>query len=299
MKTDDLLILLEVARCGSFLRAAPNLGFDYSTVSRRISALERELKAPLVNRDVNGCTLTSLGESLLASCEQIESAVNEAKRLSQSPDSPKVGLSGLVRVATTEAFGAYVVTPILANIHRQNPRLQVEILTQTRSNPYSAGADIEIGVGAPVTNRPNAEFLTEYRLGLYATDAYLQSMGPPRSIKDLGFHSLIYYVEGLLRIDDLDVLGQFTSANRAAFASTSPHAQMQATLSGAGIGLLPSFMAEPNPLLSRVLFEEVSVFAEFSSSMAADRLRRPATVHVMNSIRAEVSRRQSLLVPPK
>jgi DNA-binding transcriptional LysR family regulator len=300
MKTDDLLILLEIARCGSFLKAGNALGLDNSTVSRRIAALERDLNASIVDRGAQGCTLTVLGEKLLKSCEEVEAAVDEVRRLSgrsaeraQSPGE----LTGLVRVATTEAFGTYVIAEVLARLHRENPALQMELITQTRLSPYGVGADIEIGVGEPVRGRPGAFTLTDYRLGLYASTDYLQANGTPVSAAEVADHSIIYYVEGLLRVSDLDVLGQFGSAGRPAFGSTSPHAQLHATRAGAGIGLLPAFMAEPESGLRRVLFDEVAVMAEFSAFVAPGRLRRPAASGVMKAIVLEVQRRRHWLLP--
>lgn len=296
MKTDDLLILLELARCGSFLRAGQALGLDHSTVSRRVTALERDMRAPLVDRGVQGCTLTALGQRLLASAELVEQAAAEAMRL-RGGQSETGDLQGLVRIATTEAFGSYIVAPALARIHRDHPGLQVEIVTQTRLNPYGIGADIELGVGEPVVGRPNAQPLTQYRLGLYASEEYLRDRPEPRSVDELREHSLVYYVEGLLRVEDLDVLGNFNLGTHAAFGSTSPHAQMRATLAGAGLGLLPSFMAEREPRLRRVLFNEFSVIAEFTACLAADRLRRPAAAYVMRGIQREVARHASVLLP--
>jgi DNA-binding transcriptional LysR family regulator len=108
---------------------------------------------------------------------------------------------------------------------------------------------------------------------------------------------LIYYIEGLLRVEDLDVLGRFTTASHAAFGSTSVHAQLRATLCGAGIGLLPAFVAEREPSLRRVLFHEVAVVPQFHACLTSGRLRRPAATQVMQAIRTSVRRRQDELLP--
>jgi DNA-binding transcriptional LysR family regulator len=134
-------------------------------------------------------------------------------------------------------------------------------------------------------------------LGLYASSTYLREHGAPESTKDLSDHSLIYYVEGLLRVEDLDVLGRFASAPHAAFGSTSVHAQLQATLHGAGIGLLPAFVAEREPALGRVLFDEVAVVPQFSFHLAPGQLRRPAATKVMQAIRFAVHTRRDELLP--
>lgn len=296
MRADDMLVLLEIARCGSLVGAGAALGLNHSTVSRRIDALEKELNAALITRAVHGCELTEVGQLLLGSCEKIESALTEAREYSRTRRADQF-LSGLVRVATTEAFGAYIVTPVLADLHRINPELQIEIVTQTRLSPYNSGADIEIGVGEPVVSRPGAEKLTDYSLGLYASATYGAERGLPASVEELKSHSLIYYVEGLLRVDDLDVLAKLTSARHVAFASTSVQAQCVATVEGAGIGLLPAFVGDNEPTLERVLFPDVRLVPQFSACLAPSRLRRPAAVAVLQAIREGVAERQAELMP--
>lgn len=296
MRADDLLVLLEIARCGSLLGAGAALGLNHTTVSRRIAALERELNAPVLVRSVQGCELTELGHSLLGSCEQIETALADARDYANTRKSDR-SLSGLVRVATTESFGAYFVTPVLADLHKINPELQVEIVTQTRLSPYNSGADIEIGIGEPVLGRHGAESLTKYSLGLYASDEYARDHGLPRSVDELRLHSLIYYIEGLLRVEDLVVLGQLNAKRHAIFASTSVQAQTIATLAGAGIGMLPAYVADRESTLRRVLFPEVRIVPEYTAWLASGRLRRPAALSVFQAIREAVAERQSELLP--
>jgi DNA-binding transcriptional LysR family regulator len=298
MRADDLVILLEIARCGSLAGAASTLGLNHATISRRMSALEAELHAPLLVRRVQGCELTVLGQSLLKSCEQIESALAEVHdQVSTTPRERQ--LSGLVRVSTTDAFGAYFVAPTLADLHRINPGLIVELITQTRLTAYGVGADIEIGVGEPVVGRPGAEKLTDYRLGLYASHGYETDRGIPESIDELVDHSLVFYIESLLRVDDLDLLTRLTGTHQVAFGSTSVQAQRVATLAGAGIGLLPAFVGDPEASLRRVLPTEVAPVLEFTACLAPSRLRRPAAAMVLQAIRETVADRYHELMPQR
>ncbi|MFM1723344.1 MULTISPECIES: LysR family transcriptional regulator [Rhodococcus] len=296
MRADDLVVLLEIARCGSLVGAAAALGLNHATVSRRMSALEAELHAPVLVRGVQGCELTDLGHRLLRSCEQIESALTDVRDLASTTPRERE-LSGLVRIATTEAFGSHFIAPLMADLHRINSDLLVEIVTQTRLSAFGAGADIEIGVGEPVFGRPGAEKLTDYRLGLYASDAYRAERGMPTSLEDLDGHSLVYYIEGLLRVEDLDVLTKLTGNHKVTFGSTSVQAQTAATLAGAGIGLLPAFVAEREPTLQRVLPSDVAITLEFTACLAPRRLRRPAAATVLQAIREMVAERQSELMP--
>ena len=296
MRADDLVVLLEIARCGSLVGAANTLGLNHATISRRMSALEAELHAPVLVRRVRGCELTDLGRSLLKSCEQIESALAEVRdQVNTAPHERE--LSGFVRVASTEAFGAYFIAPVLADLHRINRALVVELITQTRLSAYGVGADIEIGVGEPVAMRPGAEKLTDYQLGLYATRDYQIDYGTPESIEELAEHSLIFYVESLLRVEDLDLLTRITGDHQVAFGSTSVQVQMAATLAGAGIGLLPAFVGDREPMLHRVLPSEVAPVLEFTAYLAPKRLRRPAAATVLQAIRETVAERRHELMP--
>lgn len=296
MKADDLVLLLEVARCGSLAQAGATLGLNHATVSRRISALERDLRSPVLIRTVQGCELTEFGAGLLESCELIERALTDVSDRAASGSAER-SLSGLVRIATTDGFGAALIAPLMAELHQINQGLQVEIITSTRLDPYGLGADIEIGVGEPLVSRPDAETLTRYRLALYASDDYIAHYGMPVTPEDLRGHSLVYYVEPLLRVEDLDILGQFMGPHRVAVGSTSIHAQVAATRAGAGIGLLPAYLAESEPELRRVLWNDVGFTPAYTAVLAARRLRRSAATTVMQAIREMVEERRDLLLP--
>lgn len=295
MRADDLVILLEIARCGSLVGAASTLGLNHSTVSRRMSALEAELRGAVIVRRVDGCELTGLGRDLLESCEQIEATLANVRDLANTASHERE-LTGLVRIATTEAFGAHFIAPLMADLHRINSELLIELVTQTRLGAYGVGADIEIGVGEPVVTRPGAERLTDYRLGLYASQEYEEEHGLPQTTQDLAHHSLIYYIEALLRVEDLDLLASLAPNLRVDFGSTSVQAQTAATLAGGGIGLLPAFVAEPTSL-RRVLPSQVAITLTYTACLAPKRLRRPAATTVMQAIREMVAERQSDLLP--
>ncbi len=296
MKADDLVLLLEVARCGSLAQAGATLGLNHATVSRRISALERALGAPMLIRTVQGCELTELGNSLLESCELIERALADVSvRVASAP--AERTLSGLVRIATTDGFGAGLIAPLVAELHQINQDLQVELVTSTRLDPYGLGADIEIGVGEPLVSRPDAEALTKYRLALYASADYIEHYGMPATPEELRGHSLVYYVEPLLRVEDLNILEQFIGPHRVAVGSTSIHAQVAATRAGAGIGLLPAYLAEPVPELRRVLWDDVGFTPTYTAVLAPRQLRRSASTTVMQAIKETVAEKQGLLLP--
>src|ERR1700759_2283904 len=66
-----LVVLREVARHGSFNRAAAALRLTPSAVSQQISALERTLSTKVVLRSTRGVRLNEAGRVLVATSESI------------------------------------------------------------------------------------------------------------------------------------------------------------------------------------------------------------------------------------
>ena len=63
-----------------------------------------------------------------------------------------------------------------------------------------------------------ARKLTEYRIGLYASKAYLDRNGTPASLADLAAHRLVGYVEDLLYTASLDYTAEFLKGWHSALA---------------------------------------------------------------------------------
>ncbi|HSN26734.1 MAG TPA: LysR family transcriptional regulator, partial [Kofleriaceae bacterium] len=124
MDWDDLKYLLAVADAGALAPAAKSMGVDPSTVSRRISALEKALGAELVARTPEGMTLTAAGHAAVAVARRIDGELSAlAAELAGSLEVP----SGVARVSTTEAFATNVMRAV-APLHAKFPRLQIEVV---------------------------------------------------------------------------------------------------------------------------------------------------------------------------
>lgn len=293
LKADDLLVLLEVARSGSMIGAASSLGMDHTTVSRRVTALESAVGASLTVRSGRGCELTELGRTLLAASESIERAVGQVRTLAQPGGVSE--LTGLVRIAAPDAFAVEFVGPVMGRLVRMHPGVTLELTSATRPMVQGRGADIEIGLGSSLP-RWETVLLSEYVLGLYASSDYLADHGAPTSVDDLSHHPLVYYVESLLRVSELDVFDRVFGGRPVAVGSTSVHAQLTATVAGAGIGLLPAYLADAQIGLRRVLRQQVEIPQQYVAGLAPRTLRRPATTVVMQELRAEVRARHHELM---
>jgi DNA-binding transcriptional LysR family regulator len=74
---------------------------------------------------------------------------------------------------------------------------------------------------------------------------------------DLCHHFFVSYIGDLLHFPELDFLRQVAPEGAISLESSNLVAQLRATLAGAGLCILPAFLAEAEPGLVRVLPDEV------------------------------------------
>ncbi|MFI6367269.1 LysR family transcriptional regulator [Nocardia sp. NPDC050630] len=290
---DDLLVLLAVGRSGRFVSAAEELGINHTTISRRIAALEQTLGGRVLTRATGGWELTDLGREALAAAEAVESAV---KSLATDADGMRV-LEGVVRISATDGFSAYVAAPAAAEVQRRHPKISVEIVAATRrASQQRSGLDIEVVVGEPQVHRARAVRLADYCLGLYGSREYLREHGTPTTVGDLARHSLVYFIDSMLQVDDLDLASSFAPAMRESVTSTNVFVHVEATRAAAGIGLLPCFMADRHDDLIRVLRKEVSVRLTYWLVTRTETLRRPEVAAVVDAIQVRVREQRNVLL---
>lgn len=282
---DDLLILLTVSRAGRFITAAQMLGLNHTTVSRRIGMLEKALGGRLISRTVGGWELTELGISAIQAAENVEAAIAS---LTEDPNMPRQ-LTGVVRMSATDGFSAYIAAPAVARLQREHPQLRVEIVTATRrALQHRSGLDIEVVVGEPQVHRAEAFELGEYALGMYAARSYLTVHGTPATTHELVAHPLVYFIDSILQVDDLDAPRRLVPTMRDALTSTNVFVQVEATRAGAGIGFLPCFMADQHADLVRVMPETFNELLPYWMVLRTEALRQPAVAAVASALRARM-----------
>lgn len=290
---DDLLVLLAVGRSGRYTTAADELGMNHTTISRRIAALEQSIGGRLLARAAGGWELTELGRDALSAAEAVESAV----RSLSAPHGGRRALEGVVRISATDGFSAYIAAPAAAQVQRHHPRVAVEIVAATRrASQQRSGLDVEVVVGEPQVHRAEAIRLGDYCLGLYGARDYLAEHGTPGDVRELADYPLVYFIDSMLQVDDLDLAASFAPAMRESVTSTNVFVHVEATRAAAGLGLLPCFMADRHDDLVRVLPDTVSVRLSYWLVTRAETLRRPEVAAVVEAIRDRVSDQHDALL---
>lgn len=278
---DDLRLFLAVARHGRFTTAAKTLELDHTTVARRISALEQDIGSSLLTRSPKGSSLTEAGHKLSRYAERIETEILQA--IAQAHDTNRI--SGTVRLATPEALGQTLITPNVGTLLSRHPDLTLELAPESRAvSLVNREADISITLTRPQQGRVVARRLTDYRIGLYASKAFLERSGPLTDLASAARQPFISYVDNLIELPELSYLQQTAQEARVAFRSTSIGAQQVAVVNGLGIGLLHVFTASRDPRLVRILPHEVEIMRTYWLTFHEDNRAVPKVRAVLDFI---------------
>src|SRR3954469_24812703 len=131
-----LLTFREVARRGSFSRAAEGLALTQPAVSQQIAALEREVGAPLLHRGPGGLSLTAEGELLLGHADALSARLSAAD--AQLAELRARG-TGRLRVGAFPSALATIVPDAVARRRAAEPEVAFEAVE-------GSGADVAAGV---------------------------------------------------------------------------------------------------------------------------------------------------------
>lgn len=182
---------LATAQEGSFSAAARVLGLSQPTLGRQVAGLESALKVTLFERNPKGLTLTSTGEQLL---EQVHAMAEAATRLSLLASSHTQAIEGQVRITASDVYSAYLLPPVLHELGRIAPRLQIEIIaTNDLRDLIRREADVAIRHVRPSQSSLIAQKIRQDRAYLYAAPKYLAEHGTPSCLGELSQHRFICF----------------------------------------------------------------------------------------------------------
>ncbi|MDR3436221.1 LysR family transcriptional regulator [Telmatospirillum sp.] len=244
MDWSDVKIFLAIARNGTLGAAARAAGQSQPTMGRRLRALEAAVGHTLFQRTSDGFVLTDEGTAALLHAERME---EEALSFERELAGQGKQLAGVLRVASSDWFGVHVLTPILARLTAEHPRLTIELLTDARI--YSLArreADLAFRIAPFDESGVIQRKLAHLDYGLYGATG----TPPPEPGSGLGAQ-LVTMDHGFASFPDAVWMRETFPRASVAFRSNSRDAQAQAVLSGAGIAVLPRLLADRLPGLVR------------------------------------------------
>ena len=287
---DHLHFFLVLARAKTLTNAARIIGVEHSTVARRIQALELALGTQLFRREATGYELTLEGLALVPRIEQMEQAYLQIEK----PHNP---LEGRVRIGAPEGFGTAFLTGLLVEFSRHCPSITIDLIPVPKMVKLShREADIVISIDRPKSGPYIITRLTDYCLKIYGSKAYLAASPAIHSLEDLNQHRFVNYIDDLVYSPELYCLERLPLQLTANFRSSSILAQQLAVSAGAGLAILPKFLAEGKPELEQVLHPQIRFTHTFWMLTLVDLQHEPRIKLVWDFLRKQVDAQQHLLM---
>lgn len=153
-----------------------------------ITSLEKETKALLFNRREELWTLTMQGQFLFRKARIVLSEIELVRSVLEEKDA----ISGNLRIITTYSLTSLWIGKYIPGFLSQYPDIRLSIYPHDREVDVSLGeGDVAIRPLIPDGQNIIQHYLMTWHVGLYASPAYIEKFGHPKSLDDLDKHRLI------------------------------------------------------------------------------------------------------------
>jgi DNA-binding transcriptional LysR family regulator len=228
-------VFLAAVEGGSLSSAGRKLGMPLTTVSRKISDLERHLNARLLERSTRKVMPTDAGLDFVAACRAVLQSVHEAERtVAGEYTAPR----GDLTITAPICFGRMHVLPVINAFLERYSDVDVRLILT------DGDCDLQedrIDVAVRIMNLPDSSLvatrIANVRPVVCASPAYLERAGRPATPDDLAQHACIATGSALapipwsFRIDGIDV----KLPVRPRLVATTSEAAIDAAIASVGV----------------------------------------------------------------
>lgn len=178
LRWEPIRYFVAVARAGSVMAAARQLGVGHATVLRHVARLEASLGLRLFDHVRTGYRLTADGEDVLDNALAMEAQAEALLRraLGKNPEP-----EGRLKLVLTDA-SLFDPMPLLEGFRRSTPRIELAV-EDAGDAVDSRLAALHADAAIQVTNTPPEELvgrqLSRIRFGWFAAPAYLETLEAP------------------------------------------------------------------------------------------------------------------------
>jgi DNA-binding transcriptional LysR family regulator len=284
MDFDGIAIFVKVVQAGSFSQAARILRIPNSTVSAKVSALEKKLGVTLLQRTTRKLRVTQAGEAYFGRCvqalEHLQAAENEIATAKRNPQ-------GLLRITASVAVGHSLLPALIPSFLKEYPEIEIELLINNRVlNLVAEGVDLAIRTGKLEDSGLIARKFVPGHFALWATPSYLQKYSTPARPEELSKHECL--TSSRSRGKPLELSNGKETATIPVFgrvAADDLETVKRFTVLGQGIGLLPNLICEEEVRQGKI----VNVLPQWRGRSAALYFVYPAQRFVSPKVHAFIS----------
>jgi DNA-binding transcriptional LysR family regulator len=190
-RLESMAILIVAAEAGSLSAASRRLGTPLTTVSRKISDLERRLGTRLLTRSSRQLALTEAGRSFVAASKRILDDVEEAERAASGEyTAPR----GDLTITAPVVFGRLHVLPVVTEFLETYPEIDIRfVLVDRVINLFEEHVDLAVRIGALPDSSLTATRVGAIRRVACASPSYFAARGTPQVPGELSAHDCINF----------------------------------------------------------------------------------------------------------
>lgn len=271
---DDVRYFLALYRAETISGAAKRLSVNYTTITRRIRALEAFVGAPLFKKRASHYSLTGKGHDLLATFEEIERSF---ARLERQGTRPCTSLRGVIRISLSESI-LRLVAPSLVSFRQRHPGIVWQLDMTNDFVDVSRGL-ADIHVFPRVASIQNADRYERVSLGSYRVRPYVHRSYQGSRGRSLRAQDVDWIAWDTSQITDelsrRPSSGLDTGSRIVAMASSGT-VTLQLTRAGLGAALAWDFLAARDSELVPLDLPELTREVEICLYVLPETLRRSA-----------------------
>ncbi len=300
-----MVLFARVLQHGSFSKAARRTGTPVSTISRKVSGLERRLGVRLLDRTTRAVNPTDSGREYFLHCEQIVDALDAAQA---ALEKRQADVTGTLRLAAPPSLSDVLLVPLVDGFLRQYPNIAVKLLvTDGHLDLVQDEVDISLRVGPQPASSLVFRRLLRYRHTLVAAPTYLARAEALNEPADLTRHRLLGFTKWFEEPTWTLSNGSRTERVLAKlWLGVNDYAGViRAAVAGMGVAELPSIICQRElsaghliPVLTDWRFEEVELSAYYLSRRHPSRLVELFLEHCVAHAE-EVSRAVAMPAEPR
>jgi len=240
---DDYSVFLAISKTGSISKAAALLGRTQPTISKRIDNLESRLGMSLFKRTTSGMLPTEVGKAMLSYASAMNRSAASIERMASSLDQSG---TGDVFIRCLDGLVCDWIMPKVPAFQAENKNLNLNFYTQNTSN---LGTDDEPDISVQFNTTKPMEFIAS-RLGAVhyvpmVSRKYREKNGIPRTMQDVVNYDLMFLRRSGLEIDNWEKKSRaLRDLVTPSLTANSCNLILSAVLNGAGITMLPTYMAK-------------------------------------------------------
>ncbi len=190
-KFEELEAFVAVVDHHSFSAAADKLSVAKSSLSKRVSELEKRLGVQLMQRTTRQLSLTDSGRHFYQRAVNLLADLNEAEQIVSDA---QVGLIGKIKLTAPLGLGVGQLSKPIAEFMQLHPRIEIDLnLNDRQLDLVDEGFDLAIRIGDLQDSSLIARKLAMVGFAVCASPAYLETHGVPKHPSELLSHEVLVY----------------------------------------------------------------------------------------------------------